>query len=149
MSYSHTAYCSDRIKVGVNKQGLELFAGVSDMEGEGLPVSFLFYENNGKAADGAKQRVLTSWYEALKRKGFDPEFTLSDKDDSEINAMRAVWPLAKHQLCLWHAIRALKRRLAKLKQGLSSYNAGEAHTLFDFIDSQWLPYSMLRENEVC
>jgi hypothetical protein len=99
---------SDQNKVGVNKQGPELFAGVSDIEGEGLPVSFLFYKNNGKAAEGAKQHVLTSWYEALKEKGFDPEFTLSDKHGSEINTMRAVWPLAKHQLCLWHAIRTLK-----------------------------------------
>jgi MULE transposase domain len=89
------------------------------------------------------------WFQALKVLGIDPEFTLSDKDDAEINAMQEVWPLAKHQLCAWHALRAWKRRLAKLLEGLAFYDAKEAHCLFAIIDETWLPYSRLGEKEVC
>jgi MULE transposase domain len=134
--------------VGVNKQNLELFAGVANIQGEGLPLSFLFIDTDKTAGEGAKQRVLTSWYHALKRSGVDPEFTLSDKDDSEINAMRTVWPLAKHQLCLWHALRAVKRRCAKQKDGLAFYDAPAAHAEFDFVDPKFLPYAMLTKNDV-
>jgi hypothetical protein len=132
----------------VNKQGLELFSGVADILGEGLPLSFLLIDTGGTAAEGAKQRVLERWFQALKNMGINPEFTLSDKDYSEINAMRMVWPQAKHQLCLWHAIRALKRRLAKVLEGLAPYNAVEAKRLFDFIDVKWCPWSTLGVDEV-
>jgi hypothetical protein len=125
-----------------------LFAGVADIHGEGLPLSFLFIDKKGKGTEGAKQRVLISWFTELKELGIDPEFTLSDKDDSEINAMRLVWPLAKHQLCLWHALQALKRRLAKLLEGLAYYDADEANGLFGFIDTSFLPYSRLGKDEV-
>jgi hypothetical protein len=139
---------TDTTIVGTNKQGLELFAGVANILGEGLPLSFLLIDTDGTAAEGAKQLVLERWYNALKDMGINPEFTLSDKDYSEINAMRSTWPDAKHQLYLWHAIRALKRRLAKLLEGLAPYNAAEATALFDFIDTNWGPWSMLTANEV-
>lgn len=84
-----------------------------------------------------------NWFQALKVLGIDPEFTLSDKDDAEINAMQEVWPLAKHQLCAW------KRRLAKLVKGLAFYDAKEAHRLFAIIDEAWLPYSRLGKKQVC
>jgi hypothetical protein len=122
--------------VGVNKQNMELFAGVADIHGEGLPLSFLFISSDKSAASGAKQRVLEGWYSALKTRGIEPEFTLSDKDDSEINALRRVWPDAKHQLCLWHALRAWKRRLAKRKEGLMPYDAESAHQQFEFNDGR-------------
>ena len=75
----------------------------------------------------------------MKRLGVDPEYTLTDKDWSEINAMRIVWPSAKHQLCFWHALRALKQRLAKLAERPGAYNAEEAHKEFEFIDPTFVP----------
>ena len=45
---------------------------------------------------GSKQAVLESFLGALKKRGIHPEFVLTDKDWSEINAMAAVWPHAKH-----------------------------------------------------
>jgi hypothetical protein len=52
-----------------------------------------------EAAMGSKQLVLERFLDQLKKRGVKPKFTLSDKDWSEINAMREVWPNAKHQLC--------------------------------------------------
>jgi len=60
---------------------------VADIKGEGLPLSFLFIKKDNTAVEGTKQNVLVKWFQALKVLGIDPEFTLSDKDDAEINAM--------------------------------------------------------------
>lgn len=130
-----------------NRQNMELFAGVVDLEGEGLPVSFLFIVTD-RAAAGAKQEVLERWYLQLRERGIRPEFTLSDKDWSEINALRKVWPNAKHQLCFWHALRAIKLRLAQQKGDPAHYNPEEAHLMFSFIDVTWLPLHQLPVNKV-
>ena len=71
----------------------------------------------------------------LKRLGVNPEYTLSDKDWSEINAFRAVWPKAKHQLCFWHALRAVKQQLAKNKDTPAPYDPEEAQRQFSFINT--------------
>ena len=87
---------------------MELFAAVTDMLGKGLPLSYLFIMTEANAAPHTKQRALIAWMEAIRSLRIDPQFTLSNKDQSEINALREVWPNAKHQLCLWHVLRALK-----------------------------------------
>ena len=124
---------------GTNKQGMELFSGVADIRGEGLPFSFLFIDKCAPATTHAKQRILERWFTVLKNRGIDPEFTLSDKDKSEINALRTVWPNAKHQLCIWHVLRAIRRRLASRELDTTPYNAVAAHNLFNFIDVDFLP----------
>ena len=53
--------------------------------------------------------------------------------------MHAVWPNAKHQLCFWHALRALKQRLAKNKDTPAPYDGDAAHQLFEFIDPTFVP----------
>lgn len=71
-----------------------------------------------------------------------PEFTLSDKNWSEIEAMQETWPDldAKHQLCFWHALRALKQRLAKKSETPAGpYDPTEAQREFSFIASIFVP----------
>ena len=92
---------------------MEFFAGVADMLGEGLPLSYLFDTTEANARPHKKQSALMAWIEATKSLGVNPEFVLSDKDQSEINALRCVWPEAKHQLCLWNILRAVDRRLSQ------------------------------------
>lgn len=53
--------------------------------------------------------------------------------------MGTVWPFAKHQLCFWHALRALKQRLARTKEKPGPYNAQYAHQLFNFIKVTFVP----------
>ena len=83
---------------------MELFGGLADMLGEGLPLSYLFVITEADAPPHTKETVLIHWMSALKACGITPEFTLSDKDQLEINALSCVWPTAKPQLCLWHIL---------------------------------------------
>ena len=81
----------------------------------------------------------------MKAHGINPEVTLSDKDWSEINAMQDVWPKAKHQLCFWHTLQALKRRLANSRTLPAIYNSEEAHSKFPFIRTSFVPIYQLPE----
>ena len=118
---------------------MELFGGLADMLGEGLPLSYLFVVTDPDAPSHTKENVLVHWMLALKAHGIMPEFTLSDKDQSEINALGCVWPTSKHQLCLWHLLRAIKRRLANGQEPPALYGSAEASQMFKFIDPSFLP----------
>ncbi|KAI0074399.1 hypothetical protein K474DRAFT_1601490 [Panus rudis PR-1116 ss-1] len=131
-----------------NGGNYELFAAVADVEGSGIPLAFLFIQTTKDAASGAKEKVLTRFLTALKELGVEPEYTLSDKDWSEINAMRTVWPKAKHQLCFWHALRTVKQRLAKTRERPGPYNGVEACEEFSFIDATFLPRAQCDPNDL-
>jgi len=77
---------------------MELFAGVADMLGEGLPLLYLFVTTEANARLHTKQSALMAWMGAIRSLGVNPEFVLSDKDQLEINALKHIWPEAKHQL---------------------------------------------------
>ena len=129
---------------------MELFGGVADMLGEGLPISYLFVVTNSEAPPHTKEKVLINWMLALKAHGIRPEFTLSDKDQSEINALHHVWPTAKHQLCLWHMLRAVKRRLANSQETPAFYGSVEASQNFEFIDPEFRPLGQMgMMDQVC
>ena len=129
---------------------MELFAGMADMHGEGLPLSYLFVVTNAEAPPHTKETVLVNWMESLKSRGITPEFTLSDKDQSEINALNRVWPEAKHQLCLWHMLRALKCRLANNQEPPAFYRSADAKQMFAFIDPSFVPLRQMSPNDkVC
>ncbi|KAI0652859.1 hypothetical protein C8Q70DRAFT_693133 [Cubamyces menziesii] len=53
--------------------------------------------------------------------------------------MAAVWPTAKQQLCIWHALRADKKRLAKNKDTPAHYDVDAARREFEFIDARFVP----------
>ena len=126
--------------VGTNNSGFELFSVMSGIKGSGIPLAFCYIETTKDAGPGAKQQLLENFLTELRHLGVDPKFTLTDKDVSEINAMRAVWPRAKHQLCFWHALRALKQRLAKKTRPVP-YDVEGAANEFPFIDPAFLPIS--------
>ena len=129
---------------------MELFGGMADMLGEGLPLSYLFVVTNADAPAHMKETVLVNWMEALKACGITPEFTLSDKDQSEINALSQVWPTGMHQLCLWHILWAVKRRLANNQELLASYGLMDAMRMFEFINPEFLPLGQMSTNhKVC
>ncbi|KAJ2990392.1 hypothetical protein NUW54_g8481 [Trametes sanguinea] len=123
-----------------NGGNFELFSAVADANGAGIPLAFLFIHTEKDAnTAGAKQTVLERFLHELKARGVEPEYTLTDKDWSEINAMRSVWPDSKHQLCFWHALRALKQRLCKNKDAPAPYQPTEAKRQFSFIDEHFVP----------
>ena len=59
---------------------MELFVCITDMQGKGLPLSFLFITTEEKVTPLTKQCTLIVWMTALHSHGIDPCFTLSDKD---------------------------------------------------------------------
>ncbi|PCH44631.1 hypothetical protein WOLCODRAFT_50308, partial [Wolfiporia cocos MD-104 SS10] len=122
-----------------NGANFEVFATVAEAQGSGIPLAFLLILTSPEAASGAKQDVLENFLGEVKKLGMDPEYTLTDKDWSEINAMHATWPNAKHQLCFWHALRALKQRLAKTKEHPAHYDVESACCEFSFIKNNFLP----------
>lgn len=71
--------------------------------------------------------------------GDSVKVTLSDKDWSEIGAFQRVFPEAKHQLCFWHCLRAVRKRLAILHRQPGPYNVAEAVAELPFIDPAFLP----------
>ncbi|KAI0338852.1 hypothetical protein BDW22DRAFT_1337423, partial [Trametopsis cervina] len=131
---------------GTNGANFELFSAVGGAAGSGIPLAFCYIQTSNEAAPGAKEAVLTSFLYKLKKLGVNPEYTLTDKDWSEINAMHKVWPLAKHQLCFWHALRALKQRLSKNKEVPSLYNVEAARREFTYIKTSFVP--VMQQNPI-
>jgi hypothetical protein len=94
---------------------------------------------DGTAKEGAKTRLLAGFLQKLKPSLPSVKFTLSDKDWSEINAFRTVFPECRHQLCTWHAKRYITERLGQNKPP-ASYDAIAAHNIHPIIDPNWGPY---------
>ena len=128
-----------------NGQNFELFAAVAEAEGSGIPIAFLLISTSKDAAPLAKEKVLERFLAELKALGVRPKFTLSDKDWSEIDALRANWPEAKHQLCFWHGLRSVKGRLSKNKDTPGPYDVKKAIEEFSFIDPSFVPVGQLED----
>jgi hypothetical protein len=89
---------------------------------------------------GGKQRYLEELLEHFQKKWkVRAIFTLTDKDMSEINAFLAKFPKAKHQLCFWHCLRAIKTRLSILRRRPKFYDVLEAKKEFDFVSISFVP----------
>lgn len=52
----------------------------------------------------------------LKSYGVQPTFIKMDKDLGQIWAAREVWPQSTINLCLWHVLRAIKKRISNPKK---------------------------------
>src|SRR5258708_22425596 len=91
---------------------------------------------------GAKSKgaVLTKWLRHFCDVWhLNALITHSDKDSTEINSLANVWPGAKHQLCFWHVLRAVKKRLAGLHHQPAYYDVTCAGKEFMFIDPLFVP----------
>ncbi|RDX42198.1 hypothetical protein OH76DRAFT_1314939, partial [Lentinus brumalis] len=123
-----------------NGSRYELYALLGEVYGSGLPLGFLLLRSSPEGEKGGKERFLTAFLTAVRDEWhIEAVFTLTDKDWSEINAFRATYPHAKHQLCYWHCLRAIKTRLSILRRMPAYYNAEEAHKEFSWIDEDFVP----------
>ncbi|KAF8224842.1 hypothetical protein L208DRAFT_1425713 [Tricholoma matsutake] len=108
-----------------NGSRFEVYALLGEIYGSGCPM--------GKEA-GGKEHYLTeiiSYFKGTwKMKAI---ITLTDKDLSEINAFLKVYPEAKHQLCFWYCLHAVKTRLSILRRRPKYYDVKEAMKEFDWI----------------
>jgi hypothetical protein len=104
-------------------------------------LGYLLIQSNG-GTTGAKERFLSEFLEYINvHWNLRVIITLTDKDWAEINAFLAKFPEAKHQLCFWHALRAIKRRLSFLRRAPAFYNVTLAVAEFDWIDPSFVPVS--------
>ncbi|KIO23612.1 hypothetical protein M407DRAFT_47609, partial [Tulasnella calospora MUT 4182] len=125
---------------GTNHAGYEVFTILGEAYGSGLPLGYLLLKAIGDLAEGSKRRVLEEFLKHFRdRWRLVVKVTLSDKDWSEIGACQRIFPDAKHQLCFWHCLRAVRKRLAILHRQPGPYNVAEAVMEFPFIDPTFLP----------
>ncbi len=68
--------------------------------------------------------------------------TLSDKDLTKINVFIGALP-AKHQLCFWHCLCAIKVCLATVSHHPKHYNVEEAFHKYDWIDRSFVPVNQV------
>lgn len=126
-----------------NGSRFELFALLGEAYGSGLPLAFLLISSNG-VPSGAKERVIQEFLDKLVAKWkLKAAIILTDKDKIEINACRRALPNSKHQLCFWHAIRAVKVRLATLRRAPAFYNVDLAREQFSWIKADFLPIGQM------
>jgi hypothetical protein len=104
-----------------------------------MPLGYLLIQSNG-GEKGAKESYISQFLKHLKKTwDLRAYFTLTDKDQLKINAFSATFSEAKHQLCFWHCLRAIKKRLAILHRTPAFYNVKEAMEEFAWIDKLFVP----------
>ena len=120
----------------------ELFGLLGVACGVGILLGWCFIHSKGPkgSQDGGKQKVLIDFLQHFCDEwGIRPLVTLSDKDFSEINVYSNVFPFAKHQLCFWHCLRAVKKCLAVNGRQPGFYHVGQAWEEFPFIHEYFVP----------
>ncbi|KIK55719.1 hypothetical protein GYMLUDRAFT_175166, partial [Collybiopsis luxurians FD-317 M1] len=121
-----------------NALDYELSAIVGELNGQAIPLAFQLNTLTEAADEETKELLLCDLIRWLAKRCPNIKFTLSDKDVTEINAFRIETPHAKHQLCYWHGLRYIKKRLGENRPP-AAYDPRIAHRQFDFIDPTWAP----------
>ncbi|KAG6823000.1 hypothetical protein H0H92_011798, partial [Tricholoma furcatifolium] len=125
-----------------NGSNYEIYTLLGEVYGSGCPLGYLLLKSQSSEPNpGGKERFISDFLSHMKSKwNLKPIITLTDKDFSEINAFQNVFPDAKHQLCFWHCLRALRTRFAILRRKPRHYNVLEAKREFpEFIDEEFVP----------
>ncbi|CAG8566882.1 5364_t:CDS:2 [Paraglomus occultum] len=138
-----------------NQERFELFAVIVNNGGYGVPLAYLYLDtfvplenvsdNHSDNRIRNREGVLREFFSALHCEGVLPTFVLVDKDIGQINAIEAAWDgRTIVQICLWHVVHAIERKIRESKEKNSQYTinmAQAANSQFDFIDPQWRPTS--------
>ena len=132
----------------------ELFVLLGEARGSGLVLGWCFLQPKSKEPKlGSKESVLATWFQHFRDKwNINARVTHSDKDCSKINALTGIFPDAKHQLCYWHVLRAVRKCLSVLCRQPAPYNVTQATGEFRFVSPTFLPVtqrSQLPNHLVC
>lgn len=130
---------------GTNNAGMDLFAVLAELDGTGIPLAYCFIQTmpseDGKcsATPGALTSILSQVLSYLKALRIQPSFFGTDKDRSEIAAVRQVWPHVSHQLCYCHVKRAIRSKLKDTNKTKTQtqYVPAEAQLLIPDLDICW------------
>ena len=121
---------------------MDLYAVLSELDGTGVPLGYLFVAVNSieqapiSAVAGSKTYIFQQFLQPIKNANFNQTFFGSDKDKSEIAAIRKVWPNASIQLCYWHAKKAIQMKLKDNRKTKTQahYHPGEAKSLVPILE---------------
>lgn len=128
-----------------NGSRYEVYALLGEVYGSGCPLGYLLIRSSD-GNPGGKERYIQNLLEYFKASWkIRALITLTDKDLSEINAFLKVFPDAKHQLCFWHCLKAIKTRLAILRRRPKYYDVKEALKEFDWIDADFVPVAQAKD----
>ena len=131
-----------------NGSRFELYALLGEAYGTGLPLGFILLLSNGGAAGGI-QRYLTKFISHIQEKWrINTVVGLSDKNMSEINSCRVTISTRKHQLCFWHGVTAVKKRLSTLRRMPAFYDVEKACAEFSWIDKSFVPIAQHAGDQV-
>ncbi|KAF9474402.1 hypothetical protein BDN70DRAFT_767677, partial [Pholiota conissans] len=124
----------------INGSNFEVYALLGEISGSGCPLGYLLLQSNHTGEGGEKARYIQNLLEYFQKEWkIRPIVTLTDKDMSEINAFRAAFPDAKHQLCFWHSLQAVQTRLSIIRRRPKFYDVNEAVMEFPWIDRDFVP----------
>lgn len=130
-----------------NASKFEVYALLGEVYGSGCPLGYLLIQSKS-GEPGGKERYISELLDYFNKKWkLKALITLTDKDISEINAFLKVFPDAKHQLCFWHCLRAIKTRLSILRRKPKYYDVKEAKMEFPWIDEKFLPLAQRNMKE--
>lgn len=124
-----------------------MYALLGELAGSGCPLGYLLIQSSvGNGELGGKERYIKKLLAHFKNTwALKPIITLTDKDMSEINAFLDVFPTAKHQLCFWHCLSAIKTRLSILRRRPKFYDVKEARMEFPWIDEDFVPCAQAKD----
>ncbi|PVH96191.1 hypothetical protein DM02DRAFT_688395 [Periconia macrospinosa] len=131
---------------GTNNMGMHLFAVLAEVDGTGISLAYCFmdvFKDNSKgvrqADPGATTSLLEQFLRPLCAAGFNPIFFGTDKDLSEIAAIRQIWPETTIQLCYWHARRAIRMKFASSRKinTQDAYKPSEAQKAIPDLEICW------------
>jgi hypothetical protein len=140
---------------GTNNMAMDLFAVLAEVDGTGVPLAYCFtelFKDNGRgvrrAESGALTAILEQFLRPLQASGFNPAFFGTDKDISEILAIRQIWPETTIQLCYWHARRAVRTKLTSSREtnAQGDYKPSEAQAVIPDLEICWASMPTSRPN---
>ena len=104
-----------------NIAGAELTVFLLSLFGVGIPVGYMFTLKTApvKPRLGAKKELRKKFLSLFLNLGVKPMFVHLDKDEVEIAAVLEVFTTALVRLCLWHALRAIGKKLDEKERSLT------------------------------
>ena len=122
-----------------NKQKSELFTVIASCMGAGFPLCYFLLDAGTEGLLKTREESLTFFLKSIKEKfpNLRPSFVFTDKDTSQIKAIRNVFGVDA-SLCFWHMKRAIKTKLKELrKDRKSSFKEQEESKLMELIDGHY------------
>jgi hypothetical protein len=141
--------CSTDYLGNTTRANYELYSVLGECYGSGLPLAYLLVRSPGSTKGGEIQSILEQYLGHLAQKyNLQIATTLTDKNWPEINACRAKFPASDHQLCFWHVLQSIKKRLSILPRQPAFYNVTQARSEFPWIDKDFLPIAQRTDGKV-